>query len=75
MGIQVRATQTGYYDNKRFREGALIEMDEAHIHFDENGELVSPKWVELVEKPLPKSKGRKVKDLASAPVSEAEDVI
>lgn len=60
MGVQVKALRTGYYDNKRFREGALFEMDESALHYNDKGELLSPQWVEIIQAPAPKAaKGRK----------------
>lgn len=53
MGIQVRAKQMGYYDNKRRREGQVFELNEKFII---NGKL--PKWVEPIEgEVIPKAKG------------------
>lgn len=55
MGIQVRAKQMGYYDNKRRREGHVFELSEKFI---KDGKL--PKWVELVEgQAIPKAKAAK----------------
>lgn len=55
MGIQVRAKQMGYYDNKRRREGQVFELNEKFII---NGKL--PKWVEPIEgEVIPKAKAVK----------------
>lgn len=55
MGIQVRAKQMGYYDNKRRREGQVFELSEKFIV---NGKL--PRWVEPVEgEYVPKAKAAK----------------
>ena len=55
MGIQVRAKQMGYYDNKRRREGQVFELSEKFVI---NGKL--PKWVEPVDGEfVPKAKAAK----------------
>ena len=59
--IQVKAKAMGYYDNGRRREGTIFLMDEKDIKKDAQGNLLSPRWVEIVATATaPKGRGKKV---------------
>lgn len=56
--IQVKAKAMGYYDNGRRREGTIFLMDEKDIKKDAQGNLLSPRWVEIVAT-APKGRNKK----------------
>lgn len=68
--VHVRATQMGYYEHKRIREGQMFHLDEQFLKY-ENGKLVAPKWVELVGQKSSESVQGKRKAIAD----KSDDVI
>jgi hypothetical protein len=48
--IKVTAIATGYYQDARRYEGKTFFMEESLLKFDNEGNLISPKWVVLAEK-------------------------
>lgn len=71
--MQVRALRIGFYDNKRRREGQVFEMAEADLKIND-GKLISPLWVELLDEiPKAQPKAKKAKE-ESKSVSD-QDVI
>lgn len=70
MGVRVKAVRLGYYDNKRRREGVVFEIAEKDLIYNDEGKLVSPKWVEVLKDAPLKARGRKKAELEV----EAQDV-
>lgn len=68
--IKVVATKTGYYDNKRYREGQMFFMDDASFIRDKDGHIISPSWIEIVDKTDSNKKPRNKAD-----IRYSEDVI
>lgn len=57
MQVKVKALQNGFYNNMRVREGSVFFLGEDAFRKDKNGgylkdeqgNVIFPKWVELVE--------------------------
>lgn len=70
--VHVRATQMGYYEHKRIREGQLFHIEESFLKYGDGGKLLAPKWVELVSQ---KSSGEPVQSKRKAVADKSDDVI
>lgn len=64
--MKVRATQLGYYDHRRRREGDVF-----HLFKEED---FSAKWMELLEEAAPKKKKAKKKASKKVEVEAEEEV-
>lgn len=71
MDVQVKAVRTGYYNHKRQREGRVFEMNKADIKVDAKGNLISPKWVELMNK----TKATSAKSQIAADKSASDETV
>lgn len=49
--MKVKATQMGYYEHVRRKPDSVFEMDDKLIKKDNEGKVVSPKWVQPVDPP------------------------
>jgi hypothetical protein len=62
--IQMKALKLGYVDHKRVREGQVFWIDEKDTVKGSKGEILSPKWAEVVGGK--KQKAEVVEDLPKA---------
>ncbi len=67
--VQVRATRLGYYDNKRWREGMTLVMDDKNWKKDAAGKIVFPSWV------VPLSKKPKAEVIEETVVEDDSDEV
>lgn len=73
MEIQVKAVRTGYYNHKRQREGKVFGVKKEDLVFGKDGKLLSPKWVELVDKvKVSGGKSAKVEHIVESSASEQD---
>lgn len=80
MQIKVKALQNGFYNNIRVREGSVFFLNEDALRKDKNGEflkdesgnLVLPKWVELIEQAQASTsvRSRRVKEVVQNTTDE-----
>jgi len=72
--VKVKAKSIGYYEHKRIREGVVFFMDDKIIKTDKDGNVITPKWIELCEKVAKKGK-HKVSEEITEEVVESDEVI